>query len=192
VTAGQVTLEAGGYVAAGGKTFPVEAFEIAKYPVTNAQYDIFVRDGYADPQWWNYSPEAVKWRAEHAESMETAFVGDDLPRTNVSWYDAVAFCRWLSAALTPDPSPSGRGEKTFQIRLPTEQEWQRAAQGDDGRAYPWGAKFDKSRCNFNTNSPTPVTQYPNGESPFHVLDMSGNVWEWCSTNWGTGADFLVS
>jgi formylglycine-generating enzyme required for sulfatase activity len=85
----------------------------------------------------------------------------------------MAYCRWLSARTQQS------------ILLPSEDQWQRAAQGDDGRAYPWGTKFDKSRCNFNTQGPTSVTHYPSGESPFHVMDMSGNVWEWCMTEWGS-------
>src|SRR5690606_22290045 len=95
-------------------------------------------------------------------------------------------CRWLSATLTPTPSPRGRGEQ-WQITLPTEQQWQRAAQGDDGRKYPWGNDFDPQRCNTEESGigkPTPVTQYPNGASPYGVFDMAGNVFEWCLTQWG--------
>jgi formylglycine-generating enzyme required for sulfatase activity len=96
----------------------------------------------------------------------------------VSWYEAVAFCAWLSAKT---------GEA---IRLPTEQEWQRAAQGDTKWAYPYGDTFDKAKCNFNTKGTTPVTQYEGkgkGDSPFGVVDMSGNVYEWCATDYETGA-----
>jgi formylglycine-generating enzyme required for sulfatase activity len=103
---------------------------------------------------------------------EIVFPGDDLPRSNVSWYDVVAFCRWLSNKLG------------YTVTLPTEQQWQRAAQGDDEREYPWGDDFDHSRCNIASKSTTPVTQYPNGASPFGVMDMAGNVAEWCLTKWG--------
>ena len=106
----------------------------------------------------------------------------DCPRETVTWYAAVAFTRWLSAKT---------GEK---IALPTEQQWQRAAQGDDGLAYPWGNEWDGKKCNnsvglvrlFTNNKPTPVTQYPQGASPFGALDMSGNAWEWCATDFKTG------
>ncbi|HEX3054122.1 MAG TPA: SUMF1/EgtB/PvdO family nonheme iron enzyme [Aggregatilineaceae bacterium] len=161
----------------GGK-YKVPAFMIAKYPVTNAQYDVFVKDGYRDPRWWEYSKEAQKWRKENGQPESTAYEGDDLPRTNVNWYDAVAYCQWLSERV---------GQK---IRLPTEQQWQRAAQGDDGRKYPWGNEvLNEQLCNFGgkVGKPTPVTQYPKGASPFGVMDMSGNVWEWCLTEWGTDA-----
>jgi formylglycine-generating enzyme required for sulfatase activity len=172
VTAGKATIE--------NKTFDVAAFSIAKYPVTNDQYAVFLNDGYGDEHLWRYSKEAQNWRKQNPEPQATAFAGKDLPRTNVCWYDAVAFCQWLSAKT---------GEK---ITLPTEQQWQRAAQGDDGRTYPWGNDWDGKRCNnsvnpYDSSTTTPVTQYDGeGDSPFKVVDMAGNVWEWCVTDYESG------
>jgi formylglycine-generating enzyme required for sulfatase activity len=194
IPAGQVTLEAGGYVPESGQTFDVPGFAMAKYPITNAQFDVFAKakDGYADPQWWDFSDDAKAWRKQNATPLDPAFGGvGDHPRANVTWYEAVAFCRWLTwKALTPNPSPEWRGEK-IQITLPTERQWQRAAQGDDGRKYPWGNTFNVNCCNTSEGGirqTTPVTAYPNGASPFGVMDMAGNVWEWCLTDYNTGAD----
>lgn len=159
-----------------GGQFEVSAFAIAKYPITNAQFQAFLdaNDGYHDPKWWDYSLAASRWRADNPSARDTAFPGDMLPRTNVCWYDAVAFCQWLS-------------HKTGQpITLPTEHQWQRAAQGDDNRLYPWGSEFDPKRCNIRSRGVTPVTQYPDGASPFGVCDMIGNVLEWCLNEWSSG------
>lgn len=152
-------------------TFDLAVFALAKYPITNAQFQVFVdaKDGYCNATWWRYSSEAFEWRNNTPQPMKTAFAGDDLPRTNVNWYTAVAFCYWLSAR-TGEP-----------VMLPTEAQWQRAAQGDDGRTYPWGnTEPDETRCNFakHVGQATPVTRYPKGASPYGVMDMSGNVWEW--------------
>lgn len=89
----------------------------------------------------------------------------------MSWYEAVAFCRWLSAKT-----------KTY-IRLPTEWEWQQAATGGDPRReYPWEGGWDPSRCNSiesRLNRTTAVGMYPQGATKQGVLDMAGNVEEWC-------------
>jgi serine/threonine protein kinase len=166
-----------------GGRYEVNAFSIAKYPITNTQYQVFLKtpDGYRDEKWWDYSKDARYWRQNHPYK-ETAFEGHDLPRTNVSWYDALAFCRWLS-------SRTGQ-----HITLPTEQQWQRAAQGDENWRYPWGDNFVRGYCNAISSGirrPTPVTQYPDGESFFGVCDMSGNVWEWCLTKWGINSTELL-
>jgi formylglycine-generating enzyme required for sulfatase activity len=96
---------------------------------------------------------------------------DNYPADNVSWSDAVAFCRWLGARV---------GSET---RLPTEWEWQQAATaGDDTRVYPWGPEWDPGRANTEgsgLNGSTAVGMYPQGASPVGALDLSGGVWEWC-------------
>jgi formylglycine-generating enzyme required for sulfatase activity len=185
----------------GGQTFDVPAFAMAKYPITNAQFDVFARakDGYRDAMWWDYSDEAKAWRKKNVTPKDPAFGGvGDHPRANVCWYEAAAFCRWLNwKSLTLNPSPfDGEGRRGGEvITLPTEQQWQRAAQGDDGREYPWGSTFDAKRCNTlesGIRQTTPVTAYPDGASPFGVMDMAGNVWEWCLTDYNTGANDLTA
>lgn len=158
------------------RTEQVSAFEISRYPVTVAQFNAFIHDGgYQTARWWDGLTERIRAPRDLPEWSRS-----NHPRVNVSWYEAVAFCRWLS-------------DKTGTvIRLPTEQEWQRAAQGDDGRAYPWGNMWDGKRCNnsvepFDSNGTSAVTDYQGvGDSPFGVVDMAGNVWEWCLTAHETG------
>jgi formylglycine-generating enzyme required for sulfatase activity len=172
-----VTLEAGGYLKE-PTTFEVPAFVIAKYPITNAQFTKFIEaGGYQKKEWWTEEG----WQDPH-------YNGAVYPVIGLSWFEVVAFCWWLSEASKQ------------AIMLPTEQQWQRAAQGDDGRTYPWGNEFDKSKCNsgetffklddiFNDGQrrTTPVTQYPQGASPYGVLDMVGNNWEYCITGYKTGS-----
>jgi formylglycine-generating enzyme required for sulfatase activity len=91
------------------------------------------------------------------------------PVVGVNWYEAEAYCNWLSAITG------------HAFRLPREMEWEKAARGTDGREYPWGEKFDSTLCNTNESyiyTTTPVGLYPGGISPFGVFDASGNVWEW--------------
>ncbi|HEX2908747.1 MAG TPA: SUMF1/EgtB/PvdO family nonheme iron enzyme [Phototrophicaceae bacterium] len=165
--------------------FDVPTFAIAKYPVTNAQFAKFIEaNGYQEQKWWTDAGWQAKTEEKWTEPRywtDAQWNGADYPVVGVSWYEAVAFCRWLSAAS---------GEK---IMLSTEQQWQRATQGNDGRAYPWGQEWDGSRCNHSVgkdweqNSTSPVTRYEGlGDSPFGVLDLAGNVWEWCLTAYKTG------
>ena len=109
---------------------------------------------------------------------------DDLPLTFVLKRDAEAFCRWAGG------------------RLPTNAEWEKAARGTDGRAYPWGDEFKPDCANISrrttlTTSSAPDCKlplapsrgkfvggsFPKGASPYGCEDMSGNVWEWVSDAW---------
>ncbi len=135
-------------------------YAIARTPVTNAQYAAFVQaTGHRAPRHWEKGSPPPQL-ADH-------------PVVYVSWHDAVAYCRWL-AEVTGRP-----------YALPTEAQWEKAARGPDGRIYPWGDEFDKSKCNTSESGiggTTPVGKYsPQGDSPYGVADMAGNVWEWCSS-----------
>ncbi len=91
------------------------------------------------------------------------------PVVGVSWYEAAAFCRWLSERLN------------MPIALPTEAQWEKAARGMDGRRYPWGNEIDAEKVNYGDTgirSTSAVGIFPQGESPYAAHEMSGNVWEW--------------
>ena len=139
-------------------------------PVTNQQYRQFIRDGGYNHQ-ASWSQEGWLWKTE--EKIAQPYFWDDAewnqpehPVVGVSYFEAEAFANWAGK------------------RLPTEQEWEKAARGTDGRKYPWGQDFDKAKCNsgiFAMGSTTPVRKYANGTSPFGCYDMAGNVWEWCAS-----------
>lgn len=145
----------------------VDAFKIGKYPVTNSEYEAFVRaeDGPKPPSHWS-GGEVPDELAAH-------------PVVNVSWQEAQAYCEWLTEKMRK----SGMISASEVVRLPAEAEWERAARGDNECFWPWGSEWDAVKCNSSENGPgstTPVGQYsPSGDSPFGLADMAGNVWEWC-------------
>ncbi|NIW94495.1 MAG: SUMF1/EgtB/PvdO family nonheme iron enzyme [Phycisphaerae bacterium] len=155
-------------------------YRIGGYPVTNDQYRHFIEaGGYTEAcrHCWTETGWELKEREEWAEPRywrETKLNKPDQPVVGISWYEAVAYCRWLS-------------EQTGKLyRLPTEAEWEKAARGTDGRIYPWGNEWDVTKLNSEEagpGGPTSIRQYsPDGDSPYGVADMAGNVWEWCATN----------
>jgi formylglycine-generating enzyme required for sulfatase activity len=155
------------------QVFEVKHFRIAKYPVTNVQFDAFVKDGgYRSNEWW----EGIKQTDGPAEpSWKEA----NSPRVNVSWFEAVAFCRWLTVKCRE----RGLLDNTQDIRLPNEWEWQQAAAGGDPkRAFPWQGKWDPMKCNGTDsllNRTSAVGIYLGGATDHGLLDMAGNVCEWC-------------
>jgi len=132
----------------------VAFFRIARTPVTTALWQAYMHDtGARMPGRGN---ELAAGRSDH-------------PVADVSWDEAQQLCAWL------------RERTGLALRLPTEAEWEKAARGNDGRVFPWGDTFDTARCNVRESGiggTTPVEAYPAGASPYGVLDMAGNVWEW--------------
>ncbi|MFQ5814649.1 MAG: formylglycine-generating enzyme family protein, partial [Anaerolineae bacterium] len=153
-------------------------YQIGKYPVTNVGYGRFIEaGGYHDKRWWTETgwawKEQEKWTNPRGWN-DSRFNKPNHPVIGVSWYECVAYCRWLSA------------ENGHPYRLPTEAEWEKAARGTDGRLYPWGNDFEVSRLNANVGTQvvwatTPVGIYPDGVSPFGAFDCVGNMREWCTT-----------
>lgn len=207
----------------------VEPFYIAKYPVTEMQFKSFLDDpdGFSQDKWWERLARSNIPRAISVQSLEgtrwwkgledrppgpgeQSFKFSNHPRETVSWYDAVAFCRWLTAKLPtevwPAPLsqiPQRQGMRVDEsiptrwgIRLPTEWEWQLAATGGNlTNEYPWGAEWDPGRANTEKSGlrrTIAVGMYPQGASPCGALDMAGNVWEWCLNTYYRLVDVMVS
>ena len=160
-----VEVPAGNFVYQGGEKRSLETFWIDRYPVTNAQFDAFIQDrGYEDDRWWRSLGERI--RAPETPGWSLA----NHPRETVTWYEAMAFCAWLSQRLG------------YTVTLPTEVQWEKAARGTDGRIFPWGPEWQKGFANtgdIRIRRTTPVGIFPDGQSPYGVMDMIGNVWEWC-------------
>ncbi len=139
----------------------LEAFQISRAPITCAEYMAFVlATDHPTPSYWG------------GDSAPPQL--NDHPVVEVSLNDALWFCRWLSTA-------TGR-----EFRLPTEAEWERAARGDDQRAFPWGDAWQPGCCNTAEHGPgstTPVGSFAHDISPFGCVDMAGNVEEWTTSKY---------
>jgi len=154
-------------------TLTLPTYWIGKTEVTNAQFRPFVEgDGYTNRTYWDAT--GWQWRTEKNRTQPTHwnnadFNGSNQPVMDVSWYEAMAYTRWLSA------------QTGLTFSLPTEAEWEKAARGTDGRIYPWGNTWQATRANSaesGLQKTVPVGQYPSGASPYGALDMAGNAWEW--------------
>jgi formylglycine-generating enzyme required for sulfatase activity len=160
-------------------------FRVSRYPVTNAQFAAFMKaEGYEERQHWT----DVGWKRKEQEGWTGPWdAGEPFnlpnhPVVGVSWYEAVAFCRWLMGKLRR----IGALDSRIEITLPSEPQWEKQARGRDGRVYPWGDEADPNRANYDDTgigTTSPVGCFPSGASIYGVEDLSGNVWEWCQTKW---------
>ena len=153
---------------------------MARYPVTTAQFKAFVEE------------------SGHKPDMDASLRGlPTRPAVYVTWYDAVAYCKWLNEklkAVAPGRKGANESEEQFwrgiesgklTVTLPSEAEWEKAARGTDGRNFPWGAdvNLDKVNGNMVIGRTSAVGVFPQGKSPYDLQDMSGNVWEWTRSNY---------
>ncbi len=161
----------------------VDAFYMDIHEVTNAQFNEFIlADGYNKRQFWTKDgwdyiqkerfffsyPGRIKYRIDKPLGFGENHISTDPdhPVLGVSWYEASAYAKWVGK------------------RLPTEAEWEKAARGTDARLYPWGNEFDFSKLKYfpHHEKLEPVGSYPDGASPFGVMDMAGSLAEWCADN----------
>jgi formylglycine-generating enzyme required for sulfatase activity len=141
----------------------VPAYRMGEYPVTNAEYAEFIKRNLQQTV-----PKKAGWFLREPPDGKLHH-----PVVGVSWYDARAYCRWLS-------EETGR-----TYRLPTEAEWEKAARGENGLIYPWGKAWDPGHCNQGGQDTAYVKAHPLGVSPYGCYDMVGNVQQWTSTLWGS-------
>jgi formylglycine-generating enzyme required for sulfatase activity len=199
-------------------------YYISRYPITNAQFAEFVAaNGYGMERLWREARSAGVWSDGRVKAW-----GEDEPRdapydygapfdlpnhpvVGVTWYEALAFARWLSRRWRDQ----GRLPAGWEVTLPSEAQWEKAARGglqipsrpvvvwasaglgadpaaalvpnaSPERVYPWDGECTPERANYdetNIGATTAVGLFPAGASPYGALDMSGNVWEWCLTKW---------
>ncbi len=182
----------------------LETYRIGKYPVTNARFRAFVQSGgYREPRYWPEAQAAGLWqdgrltcytwsleerKYEKGTSRGPHDYGPPFnlpnhPVVGVSWYEALACCRWLTEVWREE----GMIGPAEWVRLPTEAEWEKAARGTDGWIFPWGDRFDPAKCNMGDSgirTTSALGLFPAGASPYGLEETSGSVWEWTMSLWG--------
>jgi formylglycine-generating enzyme required for sulfatase activity len=194
---------------------------LGRFPVTNAQYDTFVKDGGYTIEWYWLEAKSVDrwhlgqvqdwqgWRDRPREYGEP-FNLPNHPVVGVTWYEALAFTRWLTKRW----QASGQLPQGWEIYLPTEAEWEKAAKGglkvieqsmigpiganaansegllkdnsNPRRRYPWGEDIESGQANYNQSgigSTSAVGAFPDGRGVYGCEELSGNVWEWGQSEW---------
>ena len=187
------------------RTVNLPEYWMGKHPVTNAQFAQFVSaGGYRHSDYWKEAIKEKIWREgkihlEWAIEIRQApadygepFNLPNHPVVGITWYEALAFTRWLTEQL-PVFSKQwsvNQEENSFRekveaggllVGLPTEEQWEKAARGTDGRTYPWGEKADSNRANYDDTgigTTSALGCFLGGQSPYGILDASGNVREW--------------
>ena len=159
----------------------VDSYYMARYLVTVAQFRAYVDDSGQAPG----EPYSLRGRSNH-------------PVVYVSWREALAYCGWLTEKLrewddAPQPLAGLLREQGWRISLPSEAQWEKAVRGADGRIYPWGDDPDPDCANYNvtvigSTTTSAVGCFPGGASPYGLLDMSGNVYEWTLSLWGEDSE----
>lgn len=150
----------------GVQTLKLGTFYVSRFPITWNQYMEFARSDHRLSERNVFSEE--RWKSLLGRLNRQIETQGDHP-ADTNWHFACAFCDWIGA------------------RLPTSAEWEKAARGTDGRLYPWGNEWDFTRGNFFVDrkcwseKTAPVTAYPTGQSPYGVMDLMGNTYEWTLT-----------
>ena len=147
-------------------TAGIDSFLIDKYPVTNAQFLEFLNSS-------GFKPADTTGFLRHWENGTIKQGQERYPVVYVAFEDMAAYAKWCGK------------------RLPTEAEWQLAAQGTDGRAWPWGNEFHGTWCNNSFERATPVDAFAKGASPYGVFDMVGNVWQVTNDMYFNGTNYFI-
>lgn len=178
-------------------------FYMSRYPVTQAQFKLFIdAEGYKTENYWSEAKHAKVWsngvvRGWREIDMRGKpkfyrfpFDLDNHPVVGITWYEALAYCRWLDDRLTKASNITlwnAEGLKTIKkpdglkVILPSEAEWEYAAHGGKDYEYPWGNEITPDHANYRDtgiDSTSAVGSFPKGENGYGLLDMIGNVWEW--------------
>jgi formylglycine-generating enzyme required for sulfatase activity len=174
------------------RTVQVAEFEIAHVPVTVNQYKVFLESEAVDQErWWGregwawFRGELDGWGRENRripDGWEVQVKYPHRPVVGVTWYEAGAYCNWMSY------------QKKRSVRLPAEEEWEFAARGEDGRPFPWGELFDASLANtLESERMTPVDAGSSlgDTSPFGILDLAGNVQDWTASRYAPLPEEMV-
>jgi formylglycine-generating enzyme required for sulfatase activity len=178
----QVTRSYGWYEKETRKKAKTGSFCIDQYPITNGKYKTFLdENGGKEP---TISPESYQrqgflvhpyGKVKEFLWREGSFLPDrkNHPVVLVSLKDAMSYCSWMGK------------KKGRNYRLPTEEEWEKAARGPEGLIFPWGNEWNPDTLNSGNRygSTTPVSTFPLGRSVYGVYDMVGDLFEWTSTSW---------
>ena len=179
-----VEIPAGSFLYQKTQRIEENTFYMARYPITVEQFALFVEsEGYSNPAYWDY--QGARWKNTRIQPklwQKRPWHMANHPVVGINWYEARAFCQWLSSHLG------------YTVRLPTEHQWEKAAVGTSPCNYPWGEQYQHGFANVNeqwqdgkagyfVGRTTAVGIYMEGASPYGVLDMAGNVWEWCANEY---------